>query len=333
VTSVLLVRLSAMGDLAHGLGVVQALHRARPDWRLTFVTQAPFAPLLEGVSGLARVVKFARHGGLREVRRLRADLRCDAYDIALDLQGNWKSAAVAWLSGSRERVGAAAAWRQEPRSQWLLHRTIEIPGPGHPALVALALARTLVPELSFAAPQLDPTSVELAAEREALRALGVDGGSPFRVIVVSDPADPRALRPAVIAAELAGSSQPTVLLVGPAEAAVALPSGALVLRHGHGEVRRLVALGALVARSGGEVLGPDQGASHVLAAAGAKTVVVFGAQDPRCTAPPAAHILVHPSPPSCSPCRQRRCSHPQGPVCMDFAVALGRNVPNEWPRG
>jgi len=62
VTSILFVRLSAMGDLVHGLGAVQALHRVRPDWRLTVVTQTTFAPLLAGVPGVARVVTLARRG-------------------------------------------------------------------------------------------------------------------------------------------------------------------------------------------------------------------------------------------------------------------------------
>ena len=132
-TSVLLVRLSAMGDLVQGLGAVAALHQVRPDWRLTFVTQASFAPLLIGFPGLARVVTFARRAGLRGVLELRRELRSDAYDVALDLQGNWKSAGVAWLSGARDRVGVAASHRQEPMSRMLLRRTVPLAGLPHPA--------------------------------------------------------------------------------------------------------------------------------------------------------------------------------------------------------
>jgi hypothetical protein len=262
VTSVLLVRLSAMGDLVHGLGVVRALHRARPDWRISIVTQSTFAPLLEGLEGLSRVVTFRRRGGLGEIRRLRADLRSDTYDVALDLQGNWKSAGIAWLSGARERIGAGAAWRQEPRSRWLLHRTIEIAGERHPARVAFSLARVLVPELPFLVPQLVATAAELENERAAVRSMGVDVERPFRVIVVTDPSDPRALRPAVVAAQAAQRSPqdlPTLLVLGPAESAVSVPPEARVLRHGRGEVRRLVALGALVANVGGRGAGARPG--------------------------------------------------------------------------
>ncbi|MBM4063627.1 MAG: glycosyltransferase family 9 protein [Planctomycetes bacterium] len=330
-TSVLLVRLSAMGDLVHGLGAIEALHRARPDWRLTLATQTALAPLLEGVPGIARVVLLARHGGLGALRRFRAELRAERYDVALDLQGNWKSAGVAAASGARQRLGAGAAWRQEPRSRWLLHRTVAVPGEHHPALVAWTLARELVPGLPFRAPRLRATDAEVERERAALRGLGVDPDRPMRVLVVGDPVDARALRPAALAAEAAASQEPAVAVLGPAEAHVAAPGGVPALRHAPGELRRLVALGALVAGAGGIVVGPDQGATHVLAAAGARCLVGFGAQDPRRTAPPSAVPLVHPAPPACSPCRKHRCRLPEGPVCMAFTTAGGRAVANGLP--
>jgi len=79
------------------------------------------------------------------------------------------------------------------------------------------------------------------------------------------------------------------------------------------------------------VLGPDQGASHVLAATGASCRVVFGSQDPRRTAPTGAVALVHPAPPACAPCRRPTCNHAEGPVCMRFAPDVGVRVDMPWP--
>jgi len=331
VTSVLLVRLSAMGDLVQGLGAVTALHCARPDWRLTLVTQQEYLPLLQQQPGLHRVVAFQRRAGWLGLRRVRQALRADRYDVAIDLQGNWKSAMVAWLSGAQLRMGAAGPWRQERASSCLLHRRVPVPGHAHPALVAHTLVNELAPGLPFTRPRLVAEPAEVAAEADALRQLGLPPEQPFRVLVVTDPRDPRALRPEILAAELTAPAIPTVMLLGPAEAHLVPPEGVAVLRHGNGELRRLVALGALVAAAGGEVLGPDQGASHVLAAAGARCMVLFGAQDPRLTAPPAAIALGHPNPPACAPCRRQVCSHAEGPVCMAFAPAVGRNLPNDLP--
>ena len=324
--SVLLVRLSAMGDLVQGLGAVAALHQVRPDWRLTFVTQASFAPLLSGFPGLARVVTFARRAGLRGVLDLRRELRRDEYDVALDLQGNWKSAGVAWLSRARDRVGVAAPHCQEPMSRMLLRSTVPLSGLPHPARAAWELVRSLAVEAPFMAPRLSATTPEIEREAAAIEVIGVDCRRPFGVVVIADPHDPRALLREIVSRETSRATVPVLHLMGPAEAGLAAADRVPALRHGALEPRRLIALGQLVARAGGWVLGPDRGATHVLAAAGASCKVMFGAQDPRLTAPPAGTALVHVAPPPCSPCRASRCSHASGPVCMDFDVASGRVV-------
>jgi heptosyltransferase I len=330
VTAVLFVRLSAMGDVVQGLGALRALHEVRPEWRLSFVTQTGNLPLLEGLPGLARVVGFDRRGGVAAVARVWRALRAERYDFALDLQGNWKSAMVARLAGARTSLGMAAAWRQEPASRFLLRRLIDGDGSRHPAMVAWQLVRALAPETPFRLPQLVPRADEMERERRALQHVGIAADRPFATIVVTSPADPRALRPEVIDRLTTASAVPVLHLLGPAENGVEARPGVPTLRHEVGEARRLVAMGALVAAAGGEVTAPDQGAVHVLAAAGAKCRVLFGSQDPLQTAPPGVDARVHPAPPSCSPCRKHRCDHADGPVCMQFEPDQGKRVHLPW---
>jgi len=330
---VLLVRLSAMGDVVQSLGAVAALNLVRPEWRLVFVTQAAFAPLVRGMPGIAEVVEFDRWGGLRAMVALRRALRTRAFDFALDLQGNWKAAFVARLAGARRCLGMSARWRQEPASRWLLGETIDAVGSPHPARAAWELVRAITTDAPFLRPRLVVTAAEIAAERDALRVAGVDCERPFTVVVVSDPADPRALRPAMLQEACAAPSGPVVQLLGPAERHLVPLGGVPFVRHGAGEVRRLVALGALAAAAGGAVIGPDQGATHVLAATGAGTRVVFGAQDPTRTAPPGVAALVHPEPPPCAPCRQRQCTLAGGVLCMAFPLAAARVVDTGLPHG
>ena len=59
--AVLVVRLSAMGDIVHCLGAVEALAKARPDLELHFITQSSFAPLLEYLDHLSSVLTHDRH--------------------------------------------------------------------------------------------------------------------------------------------------------------------------------------------------------------------------------------------------------------------------------
>lgn len=330
-TSVLFVRLSAMGDLVQGLGAIASLHEVRPGWRLSVLTQRPFVPLLDGLPGIAEVLSFDRRAGLGGLFAARRTLRTRHFDHALDLQGNWKSAWLTALSGAKRTLGAGATWRREPVSRVLLQRTVSVDGAPHPALVAWRLVRELAPEAPFRWPGLRATAAECAAEAAALAELGIAADRPFRVVVVGDPRDPRALRPATVAGCVADRDRPVLLLLGPAEAGLSDPAGAPVLRHRAGELRRLVALGALLARAGGDVLGPDQGATHVLAAAGARCRVWFGSQDPQRTAPPAAEAFVAPAGPACRPCSRRCCHHPGGPVCMQFGLAEGVAVPTRLP--
>jgi len=326
VSRVLLVRLSAMGDLVQSLGAVVALRDARPDVEPVLLTQRAYAPLLQGLRGVA-VVEHDRRGGIGAVLRTARTLRALRCATALDLQGNWKSAALALLSGARERIGAGAAWRQEPWSRVLLTRTVATGGERHPARVAAALVRELAPGAVIGPPRLEALPAEIDAVTATVRAHGIDAARPFRVVTIAPPDDPRAQRPAALAAELALGALPTLALLGPGEADLAVPGDVAVLQQGAGALRELVALGALVARVGGEVVGPDHGPLHVLAAAGARTTALFGPQDPRCTAPPQARVLQHATPPACMPCRSRRCRHQCGPVCMDFTSATGRLRP------
>lgn len=341
---VLLVRLSAMGDVVQSLGAAEALAAARPDLELHWVVQERFAPLLENLPWLAAVIRHERGAGVRGFVRTARQLRRQGYACALDLQGNAKSALLARASGAGRVVGIRARERREGWSATLLHQRVPAPGLCHPADLALAVVRVLAPGAASRPPRLVARAEEEAAETEVLRGLGVDPLRPFAVAVIGPPDDPRSW-PVARAVEFArsgtvpahlrtalglpdpGAPWPVVLLAGPDEADARLPEELPALRHGPGGVRRLVALGALLARAHGVAFGPDVGATHVLAGGGARTLALFGPQDPARTAPAAAAVARHADPPPCMPCRRRTCAWHAGPVCMEFGLAQARLVP------
>lgn len=329
--NVLCVRLSAMGDVVQSLGAMAALAEAMPHARIHVAVQAPFAPLLQELPWVARVIEHDRGAGLAGVRATGRTAREAGCEVALDLQGNWKSAAVAWCSRAARRIGAGGAWRQEPLSAVLLGETVSLDGPRHPAACAFAVVRALAPAAPWREPALRASEAEVAQAAAAVHAAGVDPTRAFRVVLLADPHDPRSQRPGALRREVAAGELPVLLLAGPREAAVAAPGGIPVLRQQKGELRVLVGLGHLVARLGGDVVGGDQGPLHVLAACGARTTALFGPQDALATAPPAARVLVHSQAPACQPCRERTCSHRDGPVCTDFTASEGREqLPPHW---
>ncbi len=116
----LIVRLSAIGDVLHGVPVLNALRDNFPHARISWVVEGRVSELLRGHAALDRVV-VAPRGWLKSPRavwRLTRELRADRPDIALDLQGLARSALVAWLSGARERWGFAGKDGRE-FSRWL----------------------------------------------------------------------------------------------------------------------------------------------------------------------------------------------------------------------
>ena len=114
---ILVIRLSAMGDIIMASPLIGALRARYPNAHIGWLVQPEFAPLLRDHPDLDEVIVWPRrqwaelwrNGGYRElartVRAFRAELRRRHFDLALDLQGLLKSAVFAWLSGAPRRVG------------------------------------------------------------------------------------------------------------------------------------------------------------------------------------------------------------------------------------
>jgi heptosyltransferase-1 len=91
---ILVVRLSAMGDVIHTLPAVAALKQDGAAGHLTWLIEPKWAPLLEDNPFVDRVITLRRGslGGLIETWR---ELRTHRYDFAIDFQGLLKSALCA----------------------------------------------------------------------------------------------------------------------------------------------------------------------------------------------------------------------------------------------
>ncbi|MEM1209951.1 MAG: glycosyltransferase family 9 protein [Planctomycetota bacterium] len=145
---ILLVRPSALGDVARTAPVLASLRRADPRAEIDWLVQDGFVDAVAHHPALTAAVPFARRGlrfaGLRpratgELLRLRRTLREKRYDLVLDAQGLIRSASLAWLTGAKRRVGFADA----REGAWLLYteRYRVDPAITHSALRMLALAR------------------------------------------------------------------------------------------------------------------------------------------------------------------------------------------------
>jgi heptosyltransferase-1 len=140
----LIVRLSAMGDVIHTLPAVHALRNAFPHARIGWLIEGRWAELLcapgsapRGERSAARPLVDEIHtvnlkawgksllsvSTLQRVATVWNDVREAHYDVAVDLQGALRSAVLARWSGARLVYGAAEA-RESPASMWYTRKTV-----------------------------------------------------------------------------------------------------------------------------------------------------------------------------------------------------------------
>ena len=135
--NILLIKPSSLGDIVLALPALSALRRSFPRARISWLIRPEFAPLIEGHPHLDEIILFHRKSlgrawrhptALRELTALISRLRRSRFDVVLDLQGLFRSASLAWLSGCKRRFGPI--WRKElaryfyttaipPRLEWV----------------------------------------------------------------------------------------------------------------------------------------------------------------------------------------------------------------------
>jgi len=108
-SSILIVRMGAMGDIIHTLPAAAALKAGHPGSRVTWAVEPQWAPLLESNPFVDRVVAFRREHFFESLRELRAE----RYELAVDFQGLVKSAVVARLAGPQRIFGFAGGIARE----------------------------------------------------------------------------------------------------------------------------------------------------------------------------------------------------------------------------
>lgn len=328
-TSVLVVKLSAIGDCVHALPAVAALKRERPDARVTWVVERGAAPILRAVSLIDRLVEIdtrawrrqlLRPETRREVAGRLRELRGERFDVALDMQGLLKSGLVAAASGAPRRVGFATDALREPASRVFLNEQVEPPAGAHVIEKNLALVRHL--GVAAAGPYEFGIEVPDAVE------LAVAGRLPDEPFAILNPGGgwPTKLWPAERFGRLADALYERCGLVslvtfGPGEEDLA---GRVVAASRAGCARpfasTLVEFVAL-ARRARLFVGGDTGPLHLAAAAGTPVVGIYGPTDPSRNGPFLAEdVTVGRGDLACRiDCHRRSCGHWE---CLEIPVEV-----------
>jgi ADP-heptose:LPS heptosyltransferase len=281
-TNLLVIKLSALGDVILSIGAFQAIREHHPEARLTLLTTEPYARLAEASGCFEEVWVDARppiwrlDGWLALGRRLRRA----RFDLVYDLQRSERSGWYFRLAGRPEWVGTVAgcAHRYVPTRGRALH----IAEREAAQLAQAGIAPIAPPDLSFL--QADIGRFGLSPPS----ALLVPGSAPHR------PAKRwPAARFAALARALAARGVTPVLLGTRAEAAelAEIAAACPEARNLCGETG-LEEMAAL-ARAAALAVGNDTGPMHLIAAVGCPSLVLYSAaSDPQRTAPRGKKIAI-----------------------------------------
>jgi len=295
---ILVVKLSALGDLFHALPAVHALKHAL-DAEIHWITHTQYVPLVQCFTDVTRVLPFYRHSFFRDAPRFLRALRETRYDIALDMQGLLKSALVLRLARATRRIGPA--WAKEGARLFYSEQA----GTGDRTRHALDRMYDVLPVLDVPVPDTPVFPVTfpeltLDAPRPRIGVLPVSRWPTKNWPVANFAAVADALH------ERVGGS--IFLLGGPEDDAVcaALERQVTCPVENRAGQDDLVGLGSLLQELD-LLLCNDSGPMHMAAALGTPVLAVFGPTDPGRTGPVgAAHRTLSADVP-CRPCFARSC--------------------------
>jgi len=315
VQRILVVKLSSIGDVVHSLPVLAALRRRFPrafiSWAVgpaaaDIVTDSPYLDEALIVGGADRGPHAVGVPPLSAPRRLAHALRQRRFDLTLDMQGLFRSALLARLTGAPRRVG----FRNLQEGAFLLNNLCLVPDRRdcHAVEGYLGFARAL----GAPAEPLDFTIATSDDDRAAVERL-LGSGSNIAALVPGARWPSKRWPPARFAAvadALAGEFGATVAVTGAAEDGpiareIASAARAPVLDlTGRTTLKQL----AEVFRRCRVVIANDTGPMHIAAAVGAPTVALFGPTDARRLGPYGDGNATVAADLSCAPCRRRQCA-------------------------
>jgi len=330
----LMIKLSALGDVIHALPTLEALRRGFPGARITWLVEEAAAPLLVGHPALDEVLVARRRAWLRALRRgegaraalqeaggLVRALRTPGFDVVIDLQGLLKSAVWTALARSPRKVGYDRT--REGSYRVLTERLAPFDPEAHAVWRYLHVAEYLGAPAGppgFRLPSLEGVGGWLAPLWEDL---------PGPLVVLHPGARwATKLWPeahwAALADRLAGEAGARVAFTGSAGDREAIARIRGLMRRGALDLSGRTTLMELarVFQMAGLAVTTDTGPMHLAAAMGTRVVALFGPTSPARTGPfGPGHIVVRRDLP-CSPCFRRQCPEP---LCL-----TGLTVEEVW---
>ena len=322
---ILIVRLSAIGDVLHATTVVHNLRQFLPDAELTWLVSPPASTMLEHNPDIDRLLIWDRRptakAGLRhpltagrELKKAQAVLAPYTFDVVLDIQGLFLTGLLSKMSGAPRRIGIHERHEGNPLFMTELAPDIASPHKIRRYLTALqplgfdaknfrpGIVLTLPPELADFAATFWPVH-------------GIDPTRPLLMVNTRTTWPDKSWEPAAFGAALRDlPSEVQIVFSGAPNDAPYIAEARAVLGDVPNKVisiageTSLMELAALF-RSATLLLTGDTGPLYIAEGVGLPTLSLWGPTSPDIYGPlTSGHTFIL-SPHSCTACCKTRCQH------------------------
>jgi lipopolysaccharide heptosyltransferase I len=290
--SILLIKLSSLGDVVHGVPTLVAVRRLFPQAHIAWLVDERFRAVIDHHPALDQVIPAQAPrsiAGRRWEKLLRAsyhyrvipELRRGRFDLVLDLQGLFRTGVLAAATGARRRIGLAEAREGAPL---FYTDSISAPWQQHALRRCLRLVELLGPACETPEPRIHVGPVWKAEARHRLGLAGLTHNTPY-VVIAPQSSRPEKNWPPERFAELIGHLWSRLglrsLLIGTGKEATVCNH--IASKSGSPAVTITgVPLGVTMALiAGAEMLiANDSGPLHLAAALGRPLVGIYGPTDP-----------------------------------------------------
>ncbi len=301
--NILLIKPSSLGDIVMALPALSALRKSAPFAKISWFIRPEFAPLLKNHPHLTETILFDRKflgqawfnpRAMAALLSLIWRLNRSKFDAVIDLQGLFRTASLAWLSGCKKRFGMAGARefgyifythkvKQDRDSIHLVDYYLKI-------VQAAGASKSDTQSPRWPTPFLLPTDPAAAdAVNRLLKTNGIEPDS-FAVFVPTSAHEDKcwpAERFAALADRVSKQFHLSIIATGAAsekDAVERLKNLANVSIANFAGATSLSELVALL-KAARLVVSNDTGPGHIAAAEGTPLVLIFGRSNPARVAP------------------------------------------------
>ncbi len=342
--NVLIVRMSAIGDVVDCLPALAALRKALPGAKISWIVDDRCADLLRGHPCLDELISVPRRkwvNGLRnpallmrtaaEILEFYASQRRRTFDAVFDFQSNLKSGFNGFMTGAPFRIGLDAGESRECNVLFNNSRSSPCPPGMHRvdrnlnllrcAGIPAGAAEFILPSDAEAAEKVRGFADRVRAEEGALLLF-----NPHASAKGGYKRWPSSSWTSLARTVRAESRARPVILWGPGEKEAA--DG--LCRNGDALPAPATSLPELIEliRRADLLVGADSGPMHIAWALGTPVVAIFGPKDPRVYGPYGGRGEVLYLGLDCSPCREIGCPDVKcmGGIPPDAVAAAVRSV-------